>query len=73
MNVTQITKATLLLSDYIDGSDHIVLANGRLALQVWLKEGNQRVFEDIQHVIDWVQVQKIRSALRNTTPPQKET
>ena len=59
MNLIQIRKATTLLEEYIDGSDTIVLDNGQMALQVYLKDGSQTVFNDIENVIKWLQIQKL--------------
>ena len=64
MNLIQLRKATMLLGDYIHSADNIVLDNGMFALQVTFKDGHQKVFGDIQHVIDWVQVQKLRAPFR---------
>ena len=60
MNLIQIRKATILLKDYINGSDTIVLDNGGLALHVYFKDDSQKVFKDIENVISWLQVQKLK-------------
>ena len=61
MDLRQTTKSAFLLKDYIDGCDNIILDDGQLALKVYFEDGSQKVFEDIQKVIDWVQVRKIRA------------
>jgi hypothetical protein len=60
MNVIEILKAKTLLANYIHGSEDIVVGGGQFALQVCLNDGSQKTFKDIQRVIDWVQVQKIK-------------
>ena len=59
MTLIEIRKAIHLLNNYINGAEQIFLNNGALGLQAYFKDGTQKVFEDIQHVIDWVQVRKI--------------
>ena len=61
MNLIQIRKATKLLKDYINGSDTMVLDNGGLALHVYFKDDSQKVFNDIENVISWLQVQKLKA------------
>ena len=65
MNLIQIRKATILLKDYINGSDTIVLDNGGLALHVYFKDNSQKVFKDIENVINWLQVQKLKDRVAN--------
>lgn len=60
MDLRQIKIAASLLKDYIDGYDNI-LDNGRFVLKAYFKDGSQKNFKDIQKVIDWVQVQKLRT------------
>ena len=45
----------------VSGSDTIVLDNGGLALHVYFKDDSQKVFKDIENVINWVQVQKLKA------------
>ena len=63
MNAIEVEKAKTLLSNFINESEYIVAGNEQFTLQVCLKDGNRKVFNDIQHVIDWVQVQKINRYL----------
>jgi len=63
MNVIEIRKAKALLNNFINESEDIVVGNEQFKLQVCLKDGSRKVFNDIQHVIDWVQVQKIERYL----------
>ena len=65
MNLIQIRKATKLLKDYINGSDTMVLDNGGLALHVYFKDDSQKVFKDIDNVISWLQVQKLKDTVPN--------
>ena len=64
MDLRQIKIAAMLLKDYIDNYDNNIGDNGTLAFKVYLKDGSQKSFEDIQTVIDWVQVQKLRVPLK---------
>jgi hypothetical protein len=63
MNAIEIRKAKILLDNFINESEYIVAGNEQFTLQVCLKDGSQQVFYDIQHVIDWVQVRKIKQYL----------
>ena len=65
MNLIQVRKAAILLKDCVSGSDTIVLDNGELALHVYFKDDSQKVFEDIEDVINWLQVQKLNDTLAN--------
>ena len=65
MNLIQIRKATILLKDCVSGSDTIVLDNGGLALHVYFKDDGQKVFKDIENVINWLQVQKLKDRVAN--------
>ena len=65
MNLIQTRKATILLKDCVSGSDTIVLDNGGLALHVFFKDGSQATFKDIEDVINWLQVQKLKDTTSN--------
>jgi hypothetical protein len=65
MNLIQIRKATILLKDCVSGSDTIVLDNEELALHVYFKDDSQKVFKDIEDVINWLQVQKLKDTTSN--------
>ena len=65
MDLIQIRKATILLKDCVSGSDTIVLDNGGLALHVYFKDDSQKVFKDIEDVINWLQVQKLKDRVTN--------
>jgi hypothetical protein len=65
MNLIQVRKAAILLKDCVSGSDTIVLDNGGMALQVYFKDGSQIVFKDIENVISWLQVQKLKDTAPN--------
>ena len=65
MNLIQIRKATILLKDCVSGSDTIVLDNEELALHVYFKDDSQKVFEDIEDVINWLQVLKLKDTTSN--------
>ena len=60
MNLIQIRKAAILLKDCVSGSDTIVLDNGELALHAHFRDDSQKVFKDVENVIDWLQVQKLK-------------
>ena len=65
MNLIQTRKAAILLKDCVSGSDTIVLDNGGLALHVYFKDDSQKVFKDIENVINWLQVQKLKDRVTN--------
>ena len=65
MNLIQIRKATILLKDCVSSSDTIVLDNEELALHVYFKDDSQKVFKDIEDVINWLQVQKLKGTTSN--------
>ena len=65
MNLIQIRKSAALLKDYINGSDTMVLDNGGLSLHVYFKDDSQKVFKDIDNVISWLQVQKLKDTVPN--------
>ena len=65
MDLIQIRKATILLKDCVSGSDTFVLDNGGLALHVYFKDDSQKVFKDIEDVINWLQVQKLKDRVTN--------
>ena len=69
MNLIQIRKATILLKDCVSGSDTIVLDNGELALHVYFKDDSQKVFKDIEDVINWLQVQKLKARVAGGSSP----
>ena len=65
MNLNQIRKAAILIKDFICGSDTIVLDDGSLALHVYFKDDRQKVFKEIEDVINWLQVQKLKDTASN--------
>ena len=65
MNLIQTRKAAILLKDCVSGSDTIVLDNGGLALHVFFKDDSQKIFKDIENVINWLQVQKLKDRVTN--------